>query len=166
MLEWITSKVVVSIAALLMLVSVGGFFTIQQDGMKGSELKNVSDNLAKAINQVSTLNSEATLVISFDNEGKGAHLPSSINGERYSVEMQRDLILCKMGGKEAATELLTNVHLFDPTGIDLTNKTMLRQKDILHQSIKISSIGEILVLRERTGSQDAQAFETFIIYEG
>lgn len=157
---------VVSIAALLMLVSVGGFFAIQQDSMKGSELKNASDNLAKAINQVSTMNSEATLVISFDNEGKGAHLPSSINGERYSVELQRNFIICKMGGKTATSELYVNAHLFAPTGIDLSNTTLLRQKDLANQSIKLHSNGEILILRERTGTQDAQVFETFIIYEG
>jgi hypothetical protein len=166
MLEWVTSKVVVSIAALLILVSVGGFFTVQQDGMKGSALKNVSDNLAKAINQVSTMNSQTTLVISFDNEGKGAHLPSSINGDRYSVQLQRDLIICKMGDKTANSNLYTNVHLFDPTGIDISNKTLVRQQDISHQSIKISSVGELLVLRERTGLGDSMVFETFIIYEG
>jgi hypothetical protein len=166
MLEWLTSKVVVSVAALLILVSVGGFFAIQQESMKGSELKNVSNNLAKAINQVSTINSEANLVISFDNEGKGAHLPSSINGERYSVELQRNFIICKMGDKTASSELFSNVHLFAPTGTDLSNTTLLRQKDLDHQSLKIHSSGEILILREQTGPQNAMVFETFIIFEG
>jgi len=166
MLEWITSKVVVSIAALLMLVSVGGFFAVQQDGMKSSELKNASDNLAKAINQMSTMNSESNLVISFANDGKGAHLPSSLNGERYSIELQRDFIFCKMAGKTVTSELYTNVHLFDPTSIDLSNTTLVRQKDLSHQSVKFSSVGEILILRERAGPPGAQGFETFIIYEG
>ena len=162
MLEWITSKVVVSIAALLVLTSVSGFFLTQREGWKENEVKQVSKELSKLVNQASMINAETTIIINFGGSSSGINLPSTIDGEAYTVQLDRTSAKCTMKDHEGRSYFFTAVHLFQPSEVNLTNKTQLRMFDLDHQDLKVHSSGNLFLLRARTVYEGKVNFETFI----
>jgi type II secretory pathway pseudopilin PulG len=162
MLEWITSKVVVSIAALLVLTSVSGFFLTQREGWKENEVLQVSKEISKLVNQVSMINAEATVIVNFGDSTSGFNLPSTIDGEAYTVQLDRTSAKCTLRDLEGRSYFYTAVHLFPPSEVNLTNRTQLRSFDLDHQNLKVHSTGNLFLLRAKTVTDGIVNFETFI----
>jgi hypothetical protein len=162
MLEWITSKVVVSIAALLILVSVGGFFVTEREGWKDAQATNISKEIAKLVNQVSTLNSNLTTVIHFGDGDSGINLPSNVDGASYVIKFDRTTVRCELNGRSSRSDFYTGVHLYSPSDIDLKNLTQKREHDLDHQTMITHSAGKIVLMRAKAATSGAAEFETFV----
>ena len=166
MLEWITSKVVVSIAALLILASVSGFFVTEREGWKDAQATNISKEIAKLVNQASTVNSNLTSVIHFGEGDSGINLPSNVDGSSYIITFDRTTVRCELNGRSSISDLYSGVHLYPPTDIDLKNLTQKREHDLDHQTLTTHSSGKIVLMRARTVTSGAPEFETFVFVGG
>lgn len=164
-MEWVTSKVVVSIAALVILASVGGFLALQREAWKDEGLSQAAGAIASAINDVSSINSEASVTISFEDGGGGLHVSGRIDGERYTVEITRDRVRCSLDDKARWKDLYGLVHLFHPSAANLTNASEVRALDDGHQKMSMRSTGSIQILRVLVGESDGH-YETFIVRGG
>lgn len=162
MLEWITSKVVVSVAALLILASVGGFFVTQREGWKDAQAANISKDVAKLVNQVSTVNSNLTTIIHFGDSSPGINLPSNVDGATYVMKFDRTSVRCELNGRSSISEFYTAVHLYPPSDVDLKNLTQKRENDLNHQTFTTHSTGKIVLMRARAATTGASEFETFV----
>lgn len=165
MLEWMTSKIVVSIAALIVLASLSGFFVIQRENLIDEELRGVAKEIAGTINDVNVINSKATLLVRFGGSDKGTRMPSDIDGDPYKVTIYRDMVICSVGDRTARAFLFESVHLFPPLAVNLSNLTELRTKDLGHPMVETSSQGSFIIMREYVGEGGSRELGTFIFLE-
>jgi hypothetical protein len=165
MLEWVTSKVVVSIAALVVLASVSGFMYVQRESWKEDQLSQVSKKISGTINEVSSINAETILFLGFD-EGDGIELPDEVGNRPYDIRIERDMVRCQQGELYASSYFLRSVHLFSPDDVDLTNRSNIIDHDRDHYRLETGPTGVIMVQRAPVGIGNELGYETFVYIGG
>jgi hypothetical protein len=118
MLDWLSSKVAMTLAALLMLAGVTGFFLAQEERVVQDALDGVAANAAAYIDEVSLSLGEMTTSLSIGPPPReipeGLELPSMAAGERYSLVLHASYVLIEGGGHRAMAGLHRPVHLWRP----------------------------------------------------
>ncbi|MEM3342415.1 MAG: hypothetical protein QW728_06945, partial [Thermoplasmata archaeon] len=115
MFDWFTSKIAVSVAALILLSAVAGFFVYQRNSVDIEKLQIKADNIARIINQMSTLQSQSSMRIVFTSEQDGVYIDPMIDGNSYTITIYANMVLLEMKGAKAVAHLISNVHLWAPS---------------------------------------------------
>ena len=120
MLDWLSSKVAMTLAALLMLAGVAGFFLAQRDRAVQDTLDTISREAAAFIDGVSRCPCEIATSISLgpppSGAAEGLELPALAAGQTYSLVLYPSYVVADGGGSRAVAVLRTLVHLWNPDG--------------------------------------------------
>lgn len=162
MLEWLTSKIVISVAALVILASVGGFLAVQTQVWEDEELRNVAKEISGTVNDISTIQAETVVFLSFGDDGNGLSVKASIGGDHYDVEVFRDMVRCKQGDRRSASFFYHSIHLYPPSMVDRSNMTAIRSMDLELGKLDTTSTGKMIIMRVLVGDLGSQTFETFL----
>lgn len=150
MLDWLTSKLAMMIAALLLLASVLGFFAAQLDGIDAIKLQDVSKSIADSIDSVSSSSGSIVINVNYNTTGAGLHLPPTIRGEPYDIEITQDLVMVSLGGTNRVNEFFNSVHIWNPLDYTQLNQTELDYYDALSRTTDEFMSGNDFVIEGRT----------------
>jgi hypothetical protein len=162
-LDWLASKVAMTLAALLMLAGVAGFFLAQRDRAVQDALDTISKEAAAFIDGVSRSAGEMATSISVgpppSGAAEGLELPALAAGQRYSLVLYPSYVVADGGGPRAAAVLRTPVHLWDPDGGPLTLDDVA-EKDRRNPSLAIGG-GTLALRRQSLPTGGSPVLETF-----
>ncbi len=160
MLDWLASKVSMTIAAMVLLTSAAGFFAWLHADTSRRSLAAVAENLAAFLDAVSSVRGDATFVLSFGS-GIGHVLPNQIDGALYELEIGRSAVVLTRGATVAFAVLGIPVHLFRPSARTFSS-VELASLDDDHPRIRVHSSGRLDVLRVSVEIEGQRTFATFV----
>ena len=119
MLEWLSSKMSVVLASMLLLSSMTAYFANQRDYARRQELETVARGLSSFVNAVFGVHGTTEFEVSFAGGGDLV-LPSRIGGSPYSVRMRSDSVVIEQYGGSAIGHWSGNLHFWTWDGATLT----------------------------------------------
>lgn len=167
MLDWLSSKVAMSLAALLLLAGVVGFFLAQRDRAVHDALQDIADRAAAYIDTLSESAGELATSISVGSAMDpgavaGMELPALAAGEPYSLTLYHAYIVAGTDGDRAFAVLRTPIHFFEPEARPFTSEEVA-DLDVVHPSA-ILGHGGFAVLSRRYITVDGTArLGTFVL---
>lgn len=161
MLDWLTSKVALIIAAVVILAVLIGFFAYHQTTLEQESLSDLSQDLAHFINDVTSRNSEIRMRVTFSSDVDSYELPPTVNGKAYTIQISStQVILRQQGADVAMQDLLDPVHIFPPLNSADLDQQVLTTADLLVESLIISS-GMDFYIESRLSETPAPTYPTF-----
>lgn len=158
MLDWLASKVAMTVAAMVLLASAAGFFAWQHAETARRSLDGTAENIARFLDTVSSLHGEASFTISF---APGASFVLSGGAGGYEVEIHRRDVLVMRGGTVAFAPLGFPVHLFRPDRPSYAG-TEIAALDAAHAGIRLPTDRSLEVLRLAIAIDGQEMFATFV----
>ena len=114
MIDFITSKLGLLIAAMLMLAMLGSLLHLMNSTAEQKGYQRVADDLASILSQIDGSPGEmnATLVFDHSNETLGIHFPRAIGGESYTISLYTGSVVIydADGGYRAQAHISGEVH--------------------------------------------------------
>ena len=161
MLDWITSRVALMIAAAVILAALIGFFAYHQATLEQESLSDVSRDLAHFINDISSRDSEIRMRVTFSNDVDGYEMPPTVNGKTYSVQVSSTQVILRQSGADAAIQdLIGAVHIFPPPGSSGMDMQTLQTADLLATPLIFGS-GTDFYIESRLFLAPAPEYPTF-----
>ncbi len=113
MLGFLMTKATMIIAAMIILVSMLGFFQVQRNLMFGEEVQSIADQLAAWVNDISTLHAEVQVNITFDESLQGYVLPRVLsNGKPYDITFLQRGVVVSCDGISKSSVVFRPVHFW------------------------------------------------------
>ncbi len=167
MLDWLASKVAMSLAALLLLAGVVGFFLAQRDRAVHDALQDIADRAAAYVDALSESAGELATSISVGSPMgpdavAGMELPDLAAGEPYLLTLYHAYVVAGTDGDRAFTVLHTPVHFFEPEARPFTSEE-ITGLDAVHPSATLGHGGLAVLSRRYVTVDGAARLETFIL---
>ena len=159
MIDWISTKVAMSLAALLLLAGSVSFFLAQQNQARNDALQSIADRAAAYFDEVSRSPGETATSISLG-PGGTLDLPGLAAGEVYSLTLYRQYVVAARGGERAFAILETPIHMWQPRARNYT-ASEVADLDTLHPSLTLESGGTVIVSRRSLTIDGIPTLETF-----
>ena len=161
MLEFLTSKIAMMIAAIIILVSVLGIFTMIREDGKDLELRDVTDTISKSINNINSINGETNELITFQKGRDGIYLHPEIDGKSYEIILTQKKVMVRQGEEVFIEEFLTPVHLWKPVR-NVYNLTEIQDMDEGNPQLNLMSEEDIVIERKLINIQGENGYMTFV----
>jgi DNA repair protein RadC len=166
MLDWLSSKIAMIIAATILIAAVSGYFLLQQRGLERVEVQEVADLIAARINDISSINGETEILMTFD-EGKsyrGTLLQRTIAGISYEIEIRRDVVRVSAGDHVVSSRLHERIHVWNPSDIDSATSEDMANADRNSSAIKFNAGNDFIIENRRMIIGEMQ-YPTFVYLE-
>lgn len=161
LLDFITSKIAMMIAAVIILTSVLGIFSMQREDAKELELRNVADRISGAVNNLNTVLGETSEVITFTKGEDGIFLNPKIDGKTYEIIITQNEVVVKQEGKNFLREFVVNIHTWEPENM-LYNLTQLQYKDEENTKLDFRSGEDFIIQRKLIEIDGEKEYMTFV----
>jgi hypothetical protein len=160
LLDWLTSKTAVIIAALVIIGVMLGFFLFKFSILEEQSLDDEAEALAQYINDVTSKDAEFKIRFTFSRDVDGYELAPTINGERYDIHISPYQVVIEQEGKRAIEPLLQPVHLFYPPSCYSLELDNVYRADLLVDNFSVRS-GEEFFMENRLYLMPGEDFLTF-----
>jgi len=161
MIDWLTSKTALIIAAAVILAVLVGFFAYHQSTLNQESLSGLATDLAHYINDVSSRDSEIRMRVTFSNDVDSYEMPATVNGKTYTIQISStQVILTQQGGDAAMRDLMNPVHIFPPPGLADLGPHVLNSADRLVRPLLIVS-GQEFFIESRACVSSPSNYPTF-----
>ncbi len=146
MLDWLASKVAMTLAALLLLAGVTGFFLAQRGMVVQDALQGIADGVASYVDEVSSVAGEMTTSLSVGASAgdKGFALPARAAGNPYVLVLFATHVVADDGVHRAMAGLTEPIHLWKPSAGPYTARDVAAM-DAGHPSLALG--GTITIAR-------------------
>ncbi|MFH0816033.1 MAG: hypothetical protein V1934_04375 [Methanobacteriota archaeon] len=160
-MEWLSSKVAMAVAVLVITGSVLGYYAYQRSSSYEGEVAEVARSMARWIESFSAANGEIRSNITFDGWGN-LKLPESINGNPVSVNLSRNNVIVTCGKYVVLEEhTVPTIHLWEPQNRSM-NTSAIALMDIVNPwTGNVSSPGKLVLERHSIIVSGAEQLFTF-----
>ena len=118
MLDYITSKMVWIIAAIILTSSVLGVFNWQRRAAEELVLEQRAESIAELVNKVISTHGDLKLSVSFDSDEKAHfHFDPTANGMSYGLNISISGLSLSQGQRSVWKNFVSGVHLYNPVFI-------------------------------------------------
>ncbi|MEW5761111.1 MAG: hypothetical protein AB1779_10150 [Candidatus Thermoplasmatota archaeon] len=167
MFEWITSKVVMSIAAIILIISIAGFFQLQRSSYEVTEFNNTAIAIANIVDDVSNSPANLKQNVTFG-YGGGIKIMRNFRGNPYELEFLKDRIILRQGTTMVTKGFIKNVHLWKPetskniSEANRSTKEELAKLDSDNKNLKFKSGNDFVIEGKLINVSGNNEFHTFI----
>lgn len=153
-----------SIAVVIMVASVVGFFSIMKGQYDSRQLQDYADAMTKRVNEVSRLDIDTKSVIDFDENATGQNIKSTYRDRSYEVKITIDMVSLRQDTLMVTSHFSKHCHLFLPSDLSsmYTNKTELSELDKGHLEINFVSGSDFIVEQKRLVVEGNSEYHTFV----
>jgi hypothetical protein len=164
MLDFVISKVAMIMAAVFILLAGIGIYEIQKSAMEDEELQNIADTISKTVNELSAINANTEVNISFDRYRGGIYLKSTVGNKGYTIEITRNLLFITQEGRRISSNFIGLVHLWKPE-LRLYDASQIASKDHKNNAFDISSGDDVVIFVEsRQIEGSGSGYRTFVYW--
>jgi len=160
LIDWVSSKVAMSLAALILLAGVVSFFLAQQEEARHDALQSIANQAAAYIDEISRSPGEIAARISVG-PGGTLELPALAAGQAYALTVYRSYVVAGYDGERAYAALATSIHMWQPRAGNYT-ASEVAEFDTLHPSLALESEGSAIVSRRSLVIDGSPTLETFV----
>ena len=87
MIDWLMTKATMIIVAMIVLVSMLGFFSVQRSLIEKKDLQNIADQISSWVNKLNTIHTNLQVNITYNKSKLGYHLPETISrGKFFTIQ--------------------------------------------------------------------------------
>lgn len=135
-------------------------FNMQISSLREAELDAVCERIQLPMDEVSSLNDEATVLFTYGegSSGEAIKLPEAIGGDHYVIDFYTVAVLIKQDGRGGKATFQTPIHLFYPGDISDMTSSDLRTLDAELRTLRVAPSEEFRVERRHFPSSGYQTF--------
>jgi hypothetical protein len=148
MIDFVISKFAMIVAAVFVLLAGIGIYEIQKDAMEEEELQNIADKISKTVNELSGINANTEVNISFNRTRGGLYIKSTVGNKGYTLNITRNLLFITQEGRRIASNFIGIVHLWEPVE-SAYNRSEIARFDTQNKTYEINSGDAVVLFVER-----------------
>jgi hypothetical protein len=161
MMDLITSKLAMMIAAVIILTTVLGVYAVQREQGKDIELMNIAETLCDAVDDLNGIQGETVLNITFDRRTQGRFLEPLVDGKNYEIKITQYEVVISQEGRRYEQDFMAPVHLWKPDSNSFTNSE-IEDTDHEHKELSFTSGTDFTLERMRVVVGEELGFFTFV----
>lgn len=161
MLEFVTSKIAMMIAAIIILTSVIGVYALQREQAKDLELQNIADKITGAIDNVNTIQGETKIKVTFDRGKEGVYVKPLVNGKNYEIMITKFKVIITQSSRRATSNFLDSIHLWTPLS-NSYNLTQIKDNDKANRTLEFVSGDDFKIERKFMQINGENEYRTFV----
>lgn len=161
LLDFITSKIAMMIAAIIILTSVLGIFSMQREDANELELRNIADKISSSVNNINTVLGETKETVTFVKGEDGIFLDPKVEGKTYEIILTQNEVIVKQEGKNFLRDFIVNIHLWEPENI-VYNLTHLQNRDDENKELDFTSGEDFEIQRKSIEIDGEKGYMTFV----
>lgn len=170
MIDWMVSKIVMSILAVGLIVVSFAFFSdvLREDHAADVTMQDIADRVAEKIDQIGSFQGEIRQNVTFkdDPSATGLNLPIHLEDEEYRISFTQGSVSVERLSETRSSDLSVSVHLFGPDELpdnEITSER-LREKDREHRRLSLGS-GTGFVIENVPKIVDGEYLYVTLLYE-
>jgi len=160
MIDWLTSKLAMMVAAVILFASIAGLFAYQRSAAGISELQGEADAIARAVNGVSAVSGNTVLPVTYDSSRDGFHIKPTVRGDSYALTLNPTFVLVGQKGDRVVSNFASAIHLWKPLK-SRYNVTELSNADSSHTALSFPSGQDFKVERRMVDVGGENRYLTF-----
>lgn len=161
MLDFVTSKIAMMIAAIIILTSVIGLYALQREQAKDMELQNVADKIAEAIHNVNTIQGETKINVTYNRESDGVYVNPKVNGKDYEIMITPNKVIITQNGRRSISNFVVSVHLWVPI-FNVYNQTQIEEIDEAYKTLELQAGDDFNIERKSIEVSGENEYMTFV----
>ena len=162
MIDWLSSKFALLVAALLILASAFAIIGIQRRGIEDLELERIAEDIASVVNSAALVNAQSCIVVEFGNGRQGNSFPSQVGGVPYTINLTRTAVLVVQNGKGFMAVFIESVHLWEPGPNAIEGGREIEEMDESHRNLQLESGTDFVVERKKVETKEGDEYHTFV----
>jgi pectate lyase len=160
-LEFVTSKIAMMVAATIILVSVLGIFSMQREDAKDLELRNIADEISGTINEVNAISGETRINMSYEKSIDGIYLDPEVDGKEYEIIITRNEVIVRQKDRMFLRSFIESIHVWKPDS-EFYDSIEITQKDNKNAKMELRSGEDFQIFRRLIESEKGKEYMTFI----
>ena len=161
MLEFVISKMAMMIAAIIILSSVLGIYTLQREQAKDLELRNIADKIADAIDDLNSLQGETKVNVTFERGKEGVYVKPSVKGKNYEIMIAQYKVMISQNHKRSISNLMGPTHSWEPLSNSYT-LTQIEEIDGTNRTLELKSGKDFKIERKLIEISGENEYRTFV----
>ena len=161
MLDWLSSKMAMMIAALIILSSTIGFFAWQNKNIQALELQNIADQIAGKINEMNGIEGNAYVRVTFKDNINGMHLNTIVGGKTYTINITQNLVIASQHSTKVVGKIIEPIHVWKPDK-DVYESDEMQENDANSRTQEFSSGTDFIIERKMVTVSGLQEYHTFV----
>lgn len=161
MLEFLTSKIAMMMAAMIILISVMGIFTMIREDAEDLELRDVTDSISQSINDINSINGDTKELLTFQKGKDGIYLRPEIGGKDYEIILTQKKVMVRQDEEVFIEEFITSIHLWEPVN-NVYNMTEIQDMDAGNPQLNFMSGEDFVIERKLINLQGENGYMTFV----
>jgi hypothetical protein len=149
------------IAAIIILTSVVGIYSMQREDAEDIALRNIAFKLTDAINDMNSLLGETLLNVSFEEGKSGLYLPPTVNGEKYEIRITRYEVLIKQKDSNSLESFIGEIHLWKPEN-DMYDSLEIINLNEKYNELIVDSHKDFVIQRKGIEVDGEKEYMTFV----
>jgi hypothetical protein len=160
-LDFLTSRIAMMVAAVIILTSVLAVFTMIREDGRELELRNTADTISGSINEINSINGETREFITFRKGKEGVYLEPEINGKSYGITLTRNKVMIRQDDIVFIEDLMGSIHLWEPekTSYDLAE---IEEKDRGNPQMNLNAHDDYIIEKKMINLQGENGYMTFV----
>jgi hypothetical protein len=161
LLDFITSKIAMMVAAVVILTSVLGIFAWQREDSKDIELRNIADEISGSINEINSISGETKINITFEKSNDGIYLNPRVDGKAYKIIISQNEVIVRQNERLFLRNFINAVHIWEPDS-EAYEKDEIKEKDRKSPEIELKSEENFQIYRKLVNSGEGKEYMTFV----
>ncbi len=137
MLEWLSTRLSIVFASILLLSSVTSYFAWERDYATTQKLETITRGLASFIDSSLRINGQAEFIISYKDEGDLV-IPTEVGGQSYDLKLMNDAVVLRQEGRTAIGRWSGFLHLWKPE-VGSYSSSKIESEDARHSYLDLIS---------------------------
>ncbi len=160
MLDWVLSKVAMSVAAILLIVVGAGYLDLWEESSRTDELTRVAEEIADIVNELQGVNGRVRLRIG-PRSGSVGNIPASIDQRSYTITIGHELVMVTQEDRSASAQFHERVQPWSPES-DAYTSDEFDESDTDAALLRVDSGTELVVERRLLTVDGTYQWHTFI----
>lgn len=165
MLDWLSSKFIMIVAAILILASTITLINVQRSSLEEFELKKIANKIADEVNSVGLCFAETKLIFNFDKNSDAQSLPNKIGRNGYSINFTRTSVIVTQNAKGFIAQFSVQVHTWNPNSVETGNEVIMEEMDEKNKYLAFGSSSKFVIEQKALIMEDGNEFHTFVYQE-
>lgn len=161
MLELVTSKIAMMMAAIIILVSVLGIYAIQRNQAIELELKSIADKIAGTIENLNALHGETKVIVAFDEGDEDVHVKPYVDGKNYEIMITCNKVFITQDDRHYTSDITGSIHLWVPLS-NTYNQTQIQYLDDENRKLEFKSGQDFEIERKLIEIGGEDKYMTFV----
>ena len=166
MFEWFSSKVAMSVAVIILVAAMIGFFAYINSRVSSVEFSSIPEAIASAVDRTATTNENITTRVTFvDGSTNGTYIDPMFKNNGYHIMISSSEAVVQQSSLTASAAFSKKIHLWKPDStVEVTKKATLDGKDALSPPLEFESGKDFLIENKRLTVDLVYEYHCFIYF--